>query len=164
VLFASRFIEAGGEAFQREAAGIFSQMSVLDDCAIARTFRGVHVMHDATECGIWGGIYEMAKAGSYGVRVEQDLIAVQPVVRKTAKLFGFDPFVAISEGTLIAAVDGRVADDLVAALEGEGITSAICGEIVPESEGVTVVRNGTATPLDHPRTDPYWKLAAELSR
>jgi hypothetical protein len=27
-----------------------------------------------------------------------------------------------------------------------------------------VIRGGVATELKHPVTDPYWKLAAELSR
>jgi hydrogenase expression/formation protein HypE len=151
-LFPRRFIEAGGEPFQKEAAGVFAQMSVLDDCAIARTFKEVHVMHDATECGIWGGLYEMARAGAYGLRIEQDAIPVQPVVRKTAELFGFDPY-----------ADGRDADELVAALAAEGIPSAVCGELVPETEGVRVIRGGVATELVHPVADPYWKLAAELS-
>ncbi len=162
-LFPGKFVEAGGETFQREAAAVFSQMSVLDDCAIARTFKGVHVMHDATECGIWGGLYEMARAGSYGLRIEQDLIPVQPVVKKTAELFGFDPFSSISEGTLIAAVDGRDADELVEALAAEGIASASCGEIVSEAEGLRVIRGGETTELTHPVSDPYWKLAAEFS-
>ncbi len=162
-LFPGKFVEAGGETFQKEAAAVFSQMSVLDDCAIARTFKGVHVMHDATECGIWGGLYEMARAGSYGLRIEQDLIPVQPVVKKTAEVFGFDPFSSISEGTLIAAVDGSDADELVEALAAEGIASASCGEIVPEVEGLRVIRGDEAMELTHPVSDPYWKLAAEFS-
>ncbi|MCX5754370.1 MAG: AIR synthase family protein [Candidatus Krumholzibacteria bacterium] len=162
-LFPGKFIEAGGEAFQKDAADVFRQMSVLDECAVARTFRGVHVMHDATECGIWGGLYEMARAGAYGLRIEHDLIPVQPVVQRTAEIFGFDPFCAISEGTLLVAVDGRDADELVAALAAEGISSANCGEIVPEKEGLRVIRGGVATELKHPVTDPYWKLAAELA-
>jgi len=163
-LFPGKFVEAGGEAFQKEAAAVFKQMSVLDDCAIARTFKGVHVMHDATECGIWGGLFEMARAGGYGLRVERDLIPVQPVVKRTAEIFDFDPFCSISEGTLIVAVDGRDAGELVAALAAEGISSACCGEIVPEKEGVKVIRGGGATELKHPVVDPYWKLAAELSQ
>jgi hydrogenase expression/formation protein HypE len=163
-LFPGKFIQAGGEAFQKEAAAVFAQMSVLDDCAIARTFKGVHVMHDATECGIWGGLFEMARAGSYGLRIERDAIPVQPVVRRTAEVFGFDPFASISEGTLIVAVDGRDADELVDAFAAEGIPAAVCGEIVPETEGVRVIRDGAATELAHPVADPYWKLAAELSR
>ena len=38
-LFPQRFINAGGKAFQSEAAGVFDQMSVMDDCAIARHSR-----------------------------------------------------------------------------------------------------------------------------
>lgn len=163
VLFPERFISAGGEDFQRDAAGIFDQMSVLDDCVIAREFPGVHVMHDATECGILGGLYEMARAGSYGLRIEQDLIPVQPVVRKTADLFEFDMFSAISEGTLLAVVAADEADELVTALGKSGIAGAVCGEIVPECDGLTIVRNGEESALEHPVTDPYWTLAAEFS-
>jgi hydrogenase maturation factor len=163
-LFPEKFISAGGEDFQREAAGIFDQMSVLDDCIIAREFPGVHVMHDATECGILGGLYEMARAGSYGLRIEQDLIPVQPVVQKTADLFEFDMFSAISEGTLIAVIAADEADELVTVLEENGIPGAVCGEIVPGSDGIKIVRNGKESDLEHPVTDPYWTLAAEFSK
>ncbi|MCJ7486614.1 MAG: AIR synthase family protein, partial [Candidatus Aminicenantes bacterium] len=80
VLFPEKFIAAGGEGFQKEAAAVFSQMTVMEDCSVARKFRGVHVMHDATECGVWGGLYEMARAGGYGLRVEEEAIPVQPVI------------------------------------------------------------------------------------
>jgi hydrogenase maturation factor len=164
VLFAGKFVRAGGEAFQREAAGVFRQMSVLDDCAVARSFAGVHVMHDATECGIWGGLSEMARAGGYGLRIDEALIPVQPVVRRTAELFKFDPFSSISEGTLIAAVDAGEALELKAALAARGVLSAVCGEVVPAAEGLTVMRGGKRTALEHPKTDPYWAIAAELAR
>ncbi|HVO76783.1 MAG TPA: AIR synthase-related protein, partial [Candidatus Bathyarchaeia archaeon] len=164
VLFPEKFVRAGGKAFQKEAASIFNQMTVLEDCAVARVFAGVHVMHDATECGIWGGLYEMARAGGYGLRIDEDRIPVQPVVRRTAELFKFDPFSAISEGTLIAIVDGREAAGLEAALTARGIVSAICGGVVHERDGITVIRGDEAAVLEHPKTDPYWALAAELAR
>lgn len=164
VLFPERFMEAGGESFQREAAGIFDQMSVLDECAIARTFDGVHAMHDATECGIWGGLYEMAQASGCGLRVDQDRIPIQPVVRKTAELFEFDPFCSISEGTLITMVDGREADALQGALRARDILSAICGEVVPQKQGLMLLHKGGKAVLEHPKVDPYWTLAAELSK
>jgi hydrogenase expression/formation protein HypE len=163
-LFPAKFAAAGGEAFQREAADVFRQMSVLDECAIARQFDGVHVMHDATECGVWGGLYEMARAGGYGLRIDQDLIVVQPVVRKTAELFGFDPFSAISEGTLLAVAEPRDADRLAAAFADAGVPCADCGEVVPASEGLTISSGGSVRALEHPVSDPYWKLAAELAR
>ncbi len=164
VLFPQKFIDAGGASFQKEAAGIFDQMSVLDDCAIAREFPGVHVMHDATECGIWGGLYEMAKAGDYGIRVEEELIPVQPVIKKTAELFKFDPFCAISEGTLIAIVDKKDSDKLVAAFRKKGILSAEVGEVAAGNKWIKIAGKGRERTLEHPKVDPYWILAAEFSK
>jgi hydrogenase expression/formation protein HypE len=164
VLFPHKFIEAGGKAFQKEAADVFSQMSVMDDCIIARELPGVRVMHDATECGIWGGLYEMAKAGKYGIRVEEELIPIQPVIKKTAELFKFDPFCSISEGTLLAVIDRKEADELVAAFRNKGILSAIVGEVLTADKGIKIVSRGKERTLEHPKTDPYWKLAAEFSK
>lgn len=164
VLFPNKFIEAGGIDFQKEAANIFDQMSVLDDCTIAREFPGVHVMHDATECGIWGGLYEMARAGKYGLHVEEDAIPIQPVIKRTAELFKFDPFCSISEGTLIAAVDKDEAKGLVDTLSAEGIMTSIIGEVVPKDKGLKVISKGKERTLEHPIVDPYWILAAEFSK
>lgn len=164
VLFPDKFVQAGGAQFQKEAADVYYQMSVMDDCAIARQFPGVRTMHDATECGIWGGLYEMARAGAYGLRVEKELIPVQAPIKKTAKLFDFDPFCAISEGTLIAIVDPLEADPLVRALTTKGILSAVVGEVVAEKEGVVIIGDGKAERLEHPKVDPYWILVDRLSK
>ncbi len=164
ISFPDRFIAAGGEPFQKEAEDVFYQMSVMDDCAVARQVAGVRVMHDATECGILGGLYEMARAGTYGLRVDESLIPVQPAVKKTAELFDFDPFCAISEGTLIAVVAPSDADRLVDAFAKEGILSAVVGEVVPADAGMRIVRAGREQELTHPTVDPYWIIVDRLSR
>jgi hydrogenase maturation factor len=164
VLFPEKFIAAGGEAFQKEAAAVFSQMTVMEDCAVARKFRGVHVMHDATECGVWGGLYEMARAGGYGLRIEEEAIPVQPVIRKTADLFRFDPFSAISEGTLIAMVDRKDTAALIGALKDQGIPAAVAGEVVAAEQGMKIIGRAGERTLVHPKVDPYWALAAEFSK
>ena len=164
VLFPSHFLKAGGQEFLREAQDIYYQMSVLDDCAIARKFRGVHAMHDATECGVWGGLYEMARAGGYGLRIDEATIPIQPVIRRTADLFGFDPFCAISEGTLLAMVDATEAPELLKEFERNGIAAAVIGEVTPGSEGLKVVGADGTRDLVHPVVDPYWGLADRLGR
>jgi hydrogenase expression/formation protein HypE len=164
VLFPEKFIAAGGESFQKEAAEVFSQMTVMEDCAVARKLSGVHVMHDATECGVWGGLYEMARAGGYGLRVEEEAIPLQPVIRKTAELFRFDPFSAISEGTLIACVDKKDAEGLIRALRDQGITAAVAGQVMNAEEGMKIIGRAGARDLEHPSIDPYWVLAAEFSK
>lgn len=161
--FPERFVSSGGDGFRKEAEDVFYSMSVMEDCSIARKFKGVRAMHDATECGVWGGLYEMARAGSYGLRIEKESIPVMPVVRRTAELFDFDPFCAISEGTLLAVVDPAEAGTLVKALEDEGITCAVAGEVLPENEGLNIEDGGRIIPLEHPKSDPYWRIAAELA-
>jgi hydrogenase expression/formation protein HypE len=164
VSFPDRFVKAGGAAFQREAENVFYQMSVMDDCAIARAFPGVRAMHDATECGVWGGLYEMARAGRYGLAIDEEAIPIQPVIRRTADLFGFDPFCAISEGTLLAIVDPKEADALVSAFAARGILSRVVGEVTAEDDRVTVRRAGSVRTLEHPKVDPYWFLVEKLAR
>jgi len=106
----------------------------------------------------------MARAGGYGLRIEEEAIPVQPVIRKTADLFHFDPFAAISEGTLIAMVDRKDTDGLIGALRGQGIPAAVAGEVVAEEQGMKIIgRTGERT-LVHPKVDPYWALAAEFSK
>lgn len=164
VAFPDHFVRAGGPAFQREAEDIFYQMSVLDDCAIARRFRGVHAMHDATECGVWGGLYEMARAGGYGLRIEEAAIPVQPVIRRTAELFDFDPFCAISEGTLLLMIDAHEAEALLQEYQRNGIAAAVVGEVRPAVDGLKVVNSAGTRDLVHPVVDPYWAIADRLSR
>ncbi len=121
-------------------------------------------MHDATECGVWGGLQEMATAGGYGFRIEQQSIPVQLVIRRTAELFGFDLFSAISEGTLLLIVDQSEATPLLKEFDSHGITAAVIGEVRPPEDGLVIVDGGIERPLEHPRIDPYWGLADRLTR
>jgi len=164
VLFPDKFIEAGGVKFQKEASNLFYEMSVMDDCIIAREFSGVRVMHDATECGIWGGLYEMAMAGNYGLRIEKELIPIKEVVKKTAELFEFDPFCSISEGTLLAIVSKKDAETLVSTLKKNNILSAVVGEVVDKKDGIKIVEDKKEKKLNHPKTDPYWLLVEKFSK
>lgn len=164
ISFPDKFIQAGGRTFQKQAEDIFLQMSVMDDCIIARKFSGVHAMHDATECGLWGGLYEMARAGNFGLHIEQELIPIQPVIKKTAELFNFDPFCAISEGTLIAITNKQDAPKLIKAFSKAGIISNIVGEVRSNKEGLKINHKGKVKILEHPKVDPYWIIADKLSK
>ncbi len=163
--FPHHFRTLGGADYLARAETLFEQMSVLDDAALARTVPGVRVMHDATECGVWGGLYEMAQAGGYGLRVDQARIPVQPEAWRTCELAGIDPFAAISEGTLLVVVAPGETDALLARFRERGIPAAEAGEIVPAAEGlVRVLPNGSRQALVHPKVDPYWGKFEELLR
>ena len=164
ISFPEKFKAAFGAGFQKKAEDVFFQMSVMDDCAIARKFPGVRAMHDATECGIWGGLYEMARAGNYGIRVEQDSIVKQDIIIKTCEHFQIDPYSTISEGTLIAVVDPKESRELVSAFTHNNILSSIIGEITEKERGLKITAGNRTFELEHPKTDPYWGVMEKLSK
>ena len=145
-----------GKAFVKKAQDVYYQMSTIKDAGIAAGAGGVTAMHDATECGIFGGLFEMASHSGVGMNIHKEDIVVQDVVRKTCECFDIDPYAAISEGTLLAAVRKDKAKDVVAALEDEGIPCSIAGEAVPKREGMHVYDAGRKRRLTHPEVDPFW--------
>jgi hydrogenase expression/formation protein HypE len=117
---------------------------------------GVSAMHDATECGIWGGLYELAQAAKLGVRVEKEAIVVEDCVPEICRYFGIDPYASISEGTLIASCRPHKAQAVVEALLQKGIRSSVVGELIDPEQGMILVENGKRRELEHPIVDPFW--------
>ena len=114
-------------------------------------------MHDATECGVWGGLYELAQAAGLGVKVEKERIVVEDCVEEICSYFGIDPYASISEGTLIIACREHKAREVVEALSKKGIKSSIVGELTEPGNGMILVSEGTDEKLQHPIVDPFWK-------
>ena len=135
-----------------------SEISVVRDALTAFEAGGVHAMHDATEGGVLGGIWEMCHAS--GVRVAADLDAVPvPVdIKLLSGVLGFDPWIAISEGTLLAAVDPDAVDGVLAAWAGAGIAGFRLGRFDASRSTCSICRNGGRVPLEEPGVDPFWAL------
>jgi len=158
-MFPDRIAAKYGPAFARRAEKLFYQMSVVEDAlavvGVGTRSKGITAMHDATECGLWGGLYEMAQAGGFGVRVEKKRIPVLPCVTEICSMFGIDPYKSISEGTLIAMCRPHRAAAALAALRRRRIPAADVGEVT--RRGMVLVENGTEKRLEHPVVDPFWQ-------
>ena len=150
-----------GRDFSQRAQQIFYKMSVVEDAmtAVSVGIRddGVTTMHDATECGIWGGLYEVAQAAGLGVRVEKEQIVVEDCITEICSYFGIDPYASISEGTLIIACRQHKAQKVVEALSQKGIKSSIVGELTEPEKGMVLVTKGREEKLEHPIVDPFWR-------
>lgn len=164
-IFATMFpkkIEAAlGRLFSEKAQALFYQMSVVDDAMAAVGVgvreKGVTAMHDATECGIWGGVHELAQASGLGVRLDKDKIVVEDGIFEICELFGIDdPYAAISEGTLIVSCRPHKSEAVLEALKSEGILASVVGELTDPENGIIVVENGEERPFQHPGVDPFW--------
>lgn len=160
VTFTDKIAAAYGREFAEKAEDIFFQMSVVEDCLVAVEVgvrdKGVTTMHDATECGVWGGLFEVAQASRVGMIIHKESIIVQDAVSKICRLFNVDPYSSISEGTLILTCRPRKADEVVERLAESGIASTIVGEVVPFEKGVAYTEGDRTVQLEHPRVDPFW--------
>ncbi len=158
--FPERLAAAVGEDVVRAADALFERMTVVPEATIARRFGlrddGVTSMHDATEGGVLGGLTEVAAASGVGMRIDREAIPVRDEVRAVCEHTGMDPYIAISEGTLIATVVPARAQAFVDELGGEGIDAAIVGEVTEASTGTVLVTSEEERTFEHPGLDPFW--------
>jgi hydrogenase expression/formation protein HypE len=166
--FPGRLRDALGEDVVTAADGLFERMTVVPEAVLAREFGvrddGVTSMHDATEGGVLGGLLEVAVASGVGMRIDRSAIPVRPEVRAVCDHVGIDPFVSISEGTLIATVLPSRADAFVGALAAEGIDAAVVGEMLERGAPSVLVTPEGEGPLEHPGLDPFWGAFGRWAR
>lgn len=168
-LFAATFpqlvAERYGADFARQAEEVFWMMSVVDDAMTAVSVGvrddGVTTMHDATECGVWGGLFEIAQASGVGMQIDKDKIIVREEARKICEMFQIDPYASISEGTLLATCRPHRAQQVVRVLADKGIEASIVGEVTPAENGMRVHQGTGSRELTHPRVDPFWRAFGE---
>lgn len=160
-MFPGLLAEKYGKEFSERAQRIFYKMSVVDDAMIAVKIgvrdEGISSMHDATECGIWGGVYELAQAAGVGVRIEKEKIVVEECVNEICELFAIDPYKSISEGTLIITCRDNKADQLIRIFQDENIKASIVGELIEPKYGMKLIEHGKEKKLLHPTVDPFWQ-------
>jgi hydrogenase maturation factor len=129
----------------------FYDMSPVRDALTAAAAGPVSAMHDATEGGVVGGFHEMARAGNVGIDVESDPVPIAPGVEAACEYFDINPWIAISEGTLLLTVAPEGSEAVLDALDGEGIPAADAGAVT-EGSGLTIDGEERA----HPEQDPFW--------
>jgi hydrogenase expression/formation protein HypE len=158
--FPERLAREVGSDVAAAADALFEQMTVVPEARLAADFglrdRGVTSMHDATEGGVIGGLAEVAAASEVGLRVDLEAIPVRPEVRAVCDQVGMDPYISISEGTLIATVRPEHVKGYLRALADQGIEAAEVGEIMQPERGRVLVSDGKEQPLEHPGLDPFW--------
>jgi hydrogenase expression/formation protein HypE len=141
----------------------FDDASPVRDALTMAAAGDVTAMHDATERGLANGFHELAAASDVGLAIDRSAVPVLPGVEAVCEHFGMDPWTASSEGTVVAAVAPGSVEDVLAALDDEGIPAAEVGSVESRStsrsgsgsgpgSGVTV----DGEPLPEPESDPLW--------
>lgn len=134
------------------------EITVVKDALLAFEAGGVHAMHDATEGGVLGGLWEMHASSSLKVHADLDPVPVPEDIRALSEALDFDPWKAISEGTLLAAVDPHRAGGIMQRWAEAGIEGHILGRFEAHAPKNTLKRNGAVEELPAPGMDPFWDL------
>lgn len=141
------------DALLESAQAMMGHISVVKEGMIAGKM-GATAMHDVTEGGVLGALWELAEASGVGLRIYWDKIPVRPETRTICEEFGLNPLKLISSGCmLITCRDGQ---GMLEALNREGIPASIIGEVV--EEGRTLVSGEREEPIDPPESDELYKV------
>ena len=152
---------AYGSSFLKRARSYFYQFSVVKDALAAASVglrdEGVTAMHDVTEGGLLGAIYELAEASKVGIEIDLSNAIITREAKLICDLFDLDPYMALSEGTLLITTKSEKSQEVLKTLQSSGIKAKIIGKIMDKRHGRWIEKNGEHQQLRKPTTDPYWE-------
>lgn len=140
--------------FVRKAKRFDEMLSVLPEASVAVRC-GVGAMHDVTEGGMFGALWELAESSGIGLTVELKKIPVRQETVEICEFFGVNPYGLIGSGSmLIACFDGN---GLVMELQKAGIEAAVIGKATGSNDRVLL--NGEERRfLEPPKTDELYQV------
>lgn len=137
-----------------EAQNMGSLISVVKEGAILGEI-GVNYMHDITEGGILGAVWEGAIAVNKGIKIYENLIPMKDVTRELTTILDIDPYRLISSGSMLVIAKGDKIPEIEDRLSMENINIAVIGEII--DKGVYMDKNGTIEKILPPTSDELYK-------
>ncbi len=116
---------------------------------------GVHYMHDITEGGVLGAVWEASKAIGKGIKVYESLIPVKDVTKEIADIVGIDLYRLISSGSMLIIGEEKNVLRIYEELDANNIKATVIGEII--EEGILMERNGEVSIIEPPASDELYK-------
>ena len=139
--------------FIRRAKEFDALLSVLPEAQVA-VKSGVGAMHDVTEGGIFGALWEMAESAGVGLEIELKKIPIKQETVEICEFFGINPYQLISSGAMLMATEDG--NRLVMDLKKAGIIATVIGKATDSND--RVILNGEERRfLEPPKTDALYK-------
>jgi hydrogenase maturation factor len=140
-----------------KAKDLNKQMTVVRDALTAMEAGGISAMHDATEGGVLGGLFEIANASKVGMDIDESLFVYPDEVRIVCEAFQIDPIAAIAEGSLLITGRPDYSSKIIQKLKEIEIEASIIGTVSEDTDKRTLKRrDGSTIPLHIPAQDPFW--------
>jgi len=141
-----------------EGKKLMAQLSVVKEGMIAAR-QGVHAMHDVTEGGVLGAVWEMCNASDCGAEIYKDSIPVLGVTKSICTYFNLNPLKLISSGCMLIAAENS--QELIEMLEDEGIQATVIGKATGKKSRHLITDSG-AVMIPSPKSDELYKVKKRL--
>lgn len=129
-------------------------LSVVPESKIAMA-HGVSSMHDITEGGVFGALWEMVSGAGLGLEVDIKKIPIRQETVEICEYFGLNPYQIMSSGSMMITTDDGNA--LVRKLEKAGIHAVVVGRTNAGND--KILMNGEDVRyLDKPQPDELYKI------
>ncbi|NPV71508.1 MAG: AIR synthase [Firmicutes bacterium] len=153
-----------GEELVERAREFIREISVVREGLIAARC-GATAMHDVTEGGVLGALWEMAGApaasgASMGFTIRLNDVPVREETAAICRVAGVDPLRLVSSGAMLIAARPGASRDILGSLRGASIEAATIGEFT--TGGRVLVAGGREISAGAPESDHIWAARSRL--
>lgn len=133
----------------------FAQLTSIIPEAATAVKSGVSAMHDVSEGGVFGALWEMADSAGVGLTIDLKSLPIKQETIEICEFYHLNPYTLISGGCLLLAADNGY--DLVAKLKKENIHATVIGKTTDGND--RIVTNGEENRfLEPPKMDEIYKV------
>lgn len=140
------------------AQGFTARLSVVPDGVLAAEL-GATALHDPTEGGVLGALWELAEASGHGFEVDASAIPILPETRQICHVFGADPLKLISSGAMLIACPDL--QKMLVGLAEHRIPATPIGRVTARER--VVLRDGRRLPAEPVVRDELWRVLEQLA-
>lgn len=137
-----------------EAKSMDSMLSVVKEGKICGDI-GVKYMHDITEGGVLGAVWEASKVTGKGIKVIEESIPMKEITKEISDFLGINPYRLISSGSMLIITESEKVSTINEKLAKIGIKSTVIGEII--DEGIISQKDGAIRTIEPPLSDELYK-------
>ncbi|MFQ8602026.1 MAG: AIR synthase family protein [Anaerovoracaceae bacterium] len=142
------------------AKSFLNLVSVVKE-GIAAGSVGTHGMHDITEGGVLGAVWEMCQIAHKGARVIKESIRIEPETQKICNKFEINPLRLISSGSMIIIVPKEKRYDMESAMKSAQVDFSIIGRIEDEDYGIKLISEDKMEDIEPPYADELYKVVGK---
>lgn len=154
----ARITRKFGTAFRSKCKLLLKEISVVKECSILRGLKGVTSMHDVTEGGLLGGVWELAEAAGKGIEVDLLSVPVLDETRKVCEALGLNPYRLIGSGSLLFTAQPAAAPAIEAELSSASVRFSRIGVVLgAPSKRLCRGADGKTFEIEPPSSDELWK-------